>query len=287
MTPFVTVLIPTHDHARLIPYAIQSAVRQNFGNIEIFVIGDGAGSQTKEIVESLSRNDRRIRYFDFPKGQRHGELSRHTALQEARGKIVAYLSDDDLWLPDHLDNLVAGLADADFAHTLHTAVQLNGAFSVNAIDLTDYDYPLAMMTSKTNYFGLTVVGHTMAAYRALPFGWCPAPDGLWTDLHMWRQFLAQPRLRIRTIPICDSLHLATPMRLHMTTDERENEIREISERLSRADGGEWYRQQVSIALAARLNEQRAAQRSFRFSVGMLAKTIFPKRVVSFIGSIFK
>ena len=52
-----------------------------------------------------------------PKGPRHGELHRHAALQEARGEIVCYLCDDDLWLPDHVERMRALLEEHDFAYT--------------------------------------------------------------------------------------------------------------------------------------------------------------------------
>lgn len=254
MTPRVTVLIPTHDHARLLPYALRSAMRQNLRDIEIFVVGDGAGEATRDAVASLADGDSRIRYFDLPKGERHGEANRHIALQEAQGQVVAYLCDDDLWRSDHLDNVVAGLAQADFVHTLHTGVLPNGEMHVFAADLALSHVPLAMLTQKKNFFGPTVVAHTMASYRALPFGWRPAPADVWTDLHMWRQFLAQPNIRLRTLPVCDTLHFASPLRSDMTQSEREAEIASAFARLIDGDGcgdPQWQERARASLLAER------------------------------------
>ena len=50
---------------------------------------------TRAALEPFA-DDERVRFLDFPKGARHGELNRHEALREARGRIVCYLSDDDL-----------------------------------------------------------------------------------------------------------------------------------------------------------------------------------------------
>ena len=82
----------------------------------MFVIGDGVPDVTREVMAELTASDERVRFFDNPKGPRHGEIHRHEALKEARGEIVCYLSDDDLWLPGHVEQLRALLADADFAH---------------------------------------------------------------------------------------------------------------------------------------------------------------------------
>ena len=63
-------------------------------------------------MAELTAADPRVRWFDNPKGPRHGELHRHAALQEARGEIVCYLCDDDLWLPDHVERMRALLDGA-------------------------------------------------------------------------------------------------------------------------------------------------------------------------------
>lgn len=235
MTRF-SVLIPTHCHARLLPYSIDSACRQTVSDIEILVVGDGTDDETRRVVAGMMERDNRIRYFDFPKGERHGEASRHTVLQQATGKNVAYLCDDDLWLPQHLENLEKGLQSADFVHTIHVTVLADGSFSPIVAHLERSTFSLTMLLSKKNFFGPTVVGHSMAAYRALRFGWVPAPRDVPTDLHMWRQFLTRLHMRFLSLPICDTLNFASPLRRDWSQDAREAEIRQTSERLNTAEG---------------------------------------------------
>jgi glycosyltransferase involved in cell wall biosynthesis len=112
--PEATVLIPTHDHGPTLYYSVRSALAQSVENIEILIVGDGVPEPTREIVAELQR-DERVRFLDNPKGESRGELHRHTALQEARSEIVCYLSDDDLWLPDHIATMRQLLESADFA----------------------------------------------------------------------------------------------------------------------------------------------------------------------------
>ena len=90
-----TVLIPTYNHGSLLRYSVASALRQTVRDLEIFIVGDGVPDATREIVAEL-QHDPRVRFFDNPKGPRHGELHRHAALRQASGEIVCYLSDDDL-----------------------------------------------------------------------------------------------------------------------------------------------------------------------------------------------
>jgi len=108
---------------------------QTVRDIEIFIIGDGMTPATAEAADALQRSDPRIRLFAHPKGPRHGEIYRHAALAEATGRIICYLSDDDLWLPKHVATMEGLLANADFAHTLSIRVETDGGLRVgNKVD---------------------------------------------------------------------------------------------------------------------------------------------------------
>jgi len=94
--PAATVLIPTHDRPECLRHSIASAQAQSLDDFELFVIGDGVTDATRAVMTELAAADPRIRFFDFPKGPRRGEVHRHTALAEAAGRFVAYLGDDDV-----------------------------------------------------------------------------------------------------------------------------------------------------------------------------------------------
>ena len=68
----VTILIPTYRHAALLPYAVTSALAQTGASFELFVVGDGVEDDTRAALEPFL-SDPRVRFFDLPKGQRHGE----------------------------------------------------------------------------------------------------------------------------------------------------------------------------------------------------------------------
>jgi len=110
-----TVVIPTFDHGPTLLRSIPSALAQSVEEIEVLVVGDGAPDVTREIVAKLAASDERVRFFDNPKGPGNGEIHRHAALAEAAGRLVAYLADDDLWMPEHLEVLESLLAEAGCA----------------------------------------------------------------------------------------------------------------------------------------------------------------------------
>lgn len=202
-----TVLIPTYNNTRLIRCAIRSVLRQTERNIELLVVSDGAPKATHTIVKRFEAADRRVRLLSFDKGERHGEAWRHAALEQATGDVVCYLSDDDFWFPDHLEIMGRTLHTADFAHTRHTVVSQSGRISGHVGDLADPALRRTMIETRTNIFGLSFAGHRLDAYRKLPVGWSPAPEGLWTDLHMWRKWLSAPGMRFASCQVTTGLNL--------------------------------------------------------------------------------
>ena len=194
MSPAATVLVPTHDHGPTLLRSLPSALAQTVHDIEVFVVGDGAPDVTRELMEELTSADPRVRYFDNPKGPRHGELHRHAALQEASGEIVCYLCDDDLWLPDHVQRMRALLADCDFAYALPFWIDPAGELHCLRVDLR-LPYFREMFSRGENRIPLSCGAHTLELYRRLPAGWRTTPDGIFTDLYMWQQILSVPGCR--------------------------------------------------------------------------------------------
>lgn len=232
MKPLATVVIPTHDHGPTLRYALHSALAQSVEAIEVFVVGDGICEQGRTVANEYAAADRRVRFFDNPKGERHGEALRHEALKQARGGIVLYLSDDDLWFDDHVERMADLLGAADLANTLGVFVEDDGLAQPRVFDLT-IEENLQLMRRGGNGMSLTAVGHRLDAYRRLPHGWHPAPRGLYSDLHMWQQFIDQSWLRVASGGVPTTIHLASalPSRRALAADARCAELEQWASRL--------------------------------------------------------
>jgi len=201
---------------------VRSALAQENVAIELFVVGDGGEDDTRGALEPFL-SDTRVRFFDCPKGERHGELLRHEALRHSSAPAVVYLSDDDLLLPGHVRRMLELLRGADLVTDLPANVWPDGSIRYVAFDLARPEF-VQLLAEGRSGGGLTGVAHSREAYDRLPFGWRPAPPGKPTDIHMWQQFLTLPGFVGATSDRLTSLSFPSPLRTHMSMADRVSEL---------------------------------------------------------------
>ena len=228
-----TVLIPTHDHGPTLRHSVASALAQSVSDIEIFIVGDGLPDEARDVARLVARLDPRIRLFEHPKAPRHGETLRHAALREATGQVVCYLSDDDLWMPNHVETMLALLERCDFANALPLYLDRRQGLGSWTVDLA-HDYFRQLILSGTNRIPLSCGAHTLSIYRSLPHGWRTTPAGTPTDLYMWQQLLAEPGCRAKSSVRPTVLCFPAPPRHDMSAAERAEELAEWSGRIAGA-----------------------------------------------------
>lgn len=229
-----TILLPITRPPAFLPYAVETVLGQTHSDFELFIISDGAPAATIEWAKSAEKRDARVRFFDFPKGERHGEAHRHAALQEATGTYVAQIADDDLWFPGFLSEMALHLRTVDFGNLVQCVVDANGKIDAFAGDLDAPNVRERMMLTGWNFFGPTVTGYRITAYRQVS-GWSPAPAGLPTDLYMWRKFLGNPKVKTGTRFAVQSVGFPTPQRTRWSEERRNAEIAAFAKRLEDSD----------------------------------------------------
>lgn len=259
--PVATVLVPTHDHGPTLLRSIGSALGQTVSDLEVLVVGDGVPDVTRELMAELTSSDSRVRFFDNPKGPRHGEPHRHATLSEAHGEIVCYLSDDDLWLPDHLEQMQTLLSESDFAHTLPLRVDPRGHIQHWPVDL-ELPFYRELLLGGENRIPHCCAGHTLELYRRLPAGWRAGPDEVPSDLHMWQQILSVPGCRAVSGTRPTVLHFPSHERTGWSTEERLDELDAWTARIDDPAWRDTFPQQVldTVTIAdARLDEESASR----------------------------
>lgn len=121
MEPLVSVVIPTFGGNCSIEGAIDSVLDQEYTNFEVIVVDDNnPGSDGRKATESIMekyRHDKRVIYIQHEKNK-NGAAARNTAVAHSHGKYIAFLDDDDKFLPGKLRRQVEYLEN----HPRHGAV---------------------------------------------------------------------------------------------------------------------------------------------------------------------
>ena len=116
----VSVVIPTHNRANLLPRAIDSALNQTYKNLEVIVVSDGSTDGTDELMQRYVK-DSRVKYINYKPG-RGGNYARNTGLDVAQGEYVAFLDDDDEWHTSKIEKQVALMEADDKVGLVYTGI---------------------------------------------------------------------------------------------------------------------------------------------------------------------
>jgi glycosyltransferase involved in cell wall biosynthesis len=100
----LSIVIPTLDRPKLLLRAIGSVLRQTYQEIEVIVVVDRPDPDTASAVRSV--DDPRLRLYVNPHPFT-AAAARNAGVDHARGEWIAFLDDDDEWLPNKLERQIA------------------------------------------------------------------------------------------------------------------------------------------------------------------------------------
>ena len=109
--PLVSIIIPVYNGSNYLRDAIDSALSQTYSNIEILVINDGSTDNTEEIAKSYGS---KIRYYKKPNGGVSSALN--FGISKMKGEYFSWLSHDDMYLPEKVEEEVKYLSQHNFLH---------------------------------------------------------------------------------------------------------------------------------------------------------------------------
>lgn len=124
--PLVSVIVATYNWSSVLYFALASVQRQTMEDFELLVLGDGCTDDSGEVVASF--HDPRFHWENLPQNSGHQSAANNRGLELARGKWIAYLGHDDLWMPNHLELLLREVerAKADLVFSLAIVIGAPG-----------------------------------------------------------------------------------------------------------------------------------------------------------------
>lgn len=115
--PLVSVCVATYNRARLLAErCVASVLSQSYERLELIVVGDGCSDDTAAVLAGIT--DPRLTFYNLPERGPYpsdprrrwmvaGTPAMNAAMARARGHYITHLDDDDEYLPDRLEKLIA------------------------------------------------------------------------------------------------------------------------------------------------------------------------------------
>lgn len=182
--PLVSVIMPCYNAEKYVSESIESVVNQTYTNWELLITDDQSSDRTPAIVQAFSEKEPRIK---FAVAEQHSGIAatRNKSLARAKGRFVAFLDNDDLWVADKLEKQVRFMLE-------------NGhAFVYSAYELMKEDGSLKGKTIKTagvvnydKYLKNTIIGSGTIMLDTQQTGSLLMPDNATSDdMALWCKIL--------------------------------------------------------------------------------------------------
>ncbi len=147
----VSIITPTYNCAGFIEETIESVRAQTYLDWELIIVDDCSSDNTMEIVKRYQEEDSRISYHCL-KHRSGAAVARNTALRLARGRWIAFLDSDDLWLPYKLEKQIAFMVHKGYHFSYSNyeeidegnqplGVLVSGPKHVNTLGMFSYCWP--------------------------------------------------------------------------------------------------------------------------------------------------
>ena len=119
--PLVSVVMATYNRSNIIGWAIRALQAQTVTDWELLVIGDACSDDTEEVVAGFA--DSRIHFFNRAENFGEQSAANNDGVRMARGRFIAFLNHDDIWLDHHLATCLEAIesSQADLVFTVGLA----------------------------------------------------------------------------------------------------------------------------------------------------------------------
>lgn len=126
MDDLVSIIMPSFNTGKYITETIESVLAQSYKNWELIIVDDCSSDNTDEILSTYLSDDR-IHYLKNEKNS-GAAFSRNAALREAKGRWIAFLDSDDLWMPEKLEKQIDFMDrnGYSFSYTNYEEINVDG-----------------------------------------------------------------------------------------------------------------------------------------------------------------
>lgn len=102
MKDLVSVITPVYNSENTILACLECVQNQFYIDFEHILVDDFSTDESAKIIKNFASKDKRIRYIRLPENSGPG-IARNKGIEMAKGRYIAFLDSDDLWLPQKLE----------------------------------------------------------------------------------------------------------------------------------------------------------------------------------------
>ena len=106
MNNLVSIITPSYNSEKFISQTIESVINQTYKNWEMIIVDDVSPDDSNDIIEEYEKKDSRIKLIKLEKNSGPA-VARNRAIEEAKGRYIAFLDADDLWMSEKLEKQIA------------------------------------------------------------------------------------------------------------------------------------------------------------------------------------
>lgn len=119
----VSIITPSYNCADFIEKTILSVQKQTYTNWEMLITDDCSRDNSVEIIQKIAAHDSRVKLFILDKNCGAG-VARNNSIKHARGKYIAFLDSDDMWMKEKLEKQIAFMEDkkCDLSYTSYMVI---------------------------------------------------------------------------------------------------------------------------------------------------------------------
>lgn len=143
----ITIITPSYKSERFISQTIESVLSQTYKNWEMIIVDDVSPDNSNEIIEEYCKKDYRIKLIKLEKNSGPA-IARNKAIEEAKGRYIAFLDADDLWKSEKLEKQLTFMKERDlsFSYSSYDLINEDGNFLSSFITKETITYKSMLKT---------------------------------------------------------------------------------------------------------------------------------------------
>ena len=123
MNKLISIITPCFNSERFIAETITSIQNQTYKNWELLITDDGSTDNSVKIINEFISKDSRIKLFKI--NNSGAAVARNNSIKESKGKFIAFIDSDDLWLPSKLELQVKFMETHNYNLTFTSYKRIN------------------------------------------------------------------------------------------------------------------------------------------------------------------